>query len=72
MGILAPAATSPAIVSRLNREVTAILRAADVKDALVAQGVEPSPSTLIAFATHIRSEIAKWRKFVTAAGVHAE
>jgi tripartite-type tricarboxylate transporter receptor subunit TctC len=72
MGILAPAATSPAIVSRLNREVTAILRAADVKDALVAQGVEPSPSTPIAFATHIRNEIAKWRKVVTAAGVYAQ
>ncbi len=71
MGILAPAATSPAIVSRLNREVTAILRVANVKDALVAQGVEPTPSTPTAFATHIRDEIAKWRKVVKAAGVLA-
>lgn len=72
MGILAPAATSPAIVSRLNREVTAILRAADVKEALVAQGLEPSPSTPIAFTTHIRNEITKWRKVVNTAGVTAE
>ena len=71
-GILAPAFTSPAIVARLNREVTAILRAADIKNALVAQGIEPDPSTPIAFTTHIRNEIAKWRKVVTTAGIHAE
>lgn len=72
MGILAPAATSPAIVARLNREVTAVLRATEIIDALVAQGIEPGPSTPMAFATHIRTEITKWRKVVTAAGVQAE
>ncbi len=60
------------IVSRLNREVTAVLRAAEIKDALVAQGIEPGPSTPTAFATHIRNEIAKWRTVVIAAGVQAE
>ena len=72
MGILAPAATPPAIVARLNREVTAVLRTAEISDALVAQGIDPGPNTPMAFATHIRNEIAKWRKVVTAAGITAE
>ena len=72
MGILAPAATPAAIVTRLNGEVVAILGAADIKDALVAQGLEPRASTPAAFAARIRDEIAKWRKVVKTAGVQAE
>ena len=71
-GILAPAAASPAIVSRLNREINALLTLADMKEALIAQGLEPEGGTPEAFAARIRDEIAKWRKVVKAAGVHAE
>ena len=72
MGILVPAATPFVIVSRLNREVTVILSAADVKDTLVAQGLEPGASTTAAFAVRIRDELAKWRKVVKTAGVHVD
>ena len=71
-GILAPAATSPAIVARLNREINALLALADMKEALIAQGLEPEGGTPEAFAARIRDEIAKWRKVVKAAGVRAE
>lgn len=69
MGILAPARTPPAIVSRLNHELVAILGTAGIKDALVAQGVEPRPSTPAEFAAYIRAEIAKYRKVVKAAAI---
>jgi tripartite-type tricarboxylate transporter receptor subunit TctC len=72
MGILAPARTPAAIVSRLHRELVAILGTAGVKDALVAQGVEPRPSTPADFAAYIRAEIAKYRKVVKTAGIVAE
>ena len=71
-GILAPAAVPPAIVARLNREINALLALADMKEALIAQGLEPEGGTPEAFAARIRDEIAKWRKVVKAAGVHAE
>ena len=72
MGILAPAGTPAAIVSRLNRELIAILGTAGIKDALVAQGVEPRPSTPADFAAYIRAEIAKYRNVVKTAGIHVE
>ena len=71
-GVLAPAATPAAVVARLNREINAILALADMTEALIAQGLEPEGSTPAAFAARIRDEIAKWRKVVKAAGVHAE
>ena len=71
MGILAPAATPTAVVARLNREITMLLSASDVKDALVAQGLEPDASTPAAFAARIRNDIVKWRKVVATAGIHA-
>jgi tripartite-type tricarboxylate transporter receptor subunit TctC len=72
MGILAPAHTPAAIVSRLNRELVATLGTTGVKDALIAQGVEPRPSTPAEFGAYIRAELAKYRKVVKTAGIVAE
>lgn len=72
MGILAPAATPATIVARVNREIAAALNSSDLKDALIAQGLEPGASTPAAFALRIRNEIAKWRKVAAASGVHAD
>jgi tripartite-type tricarboxylate transporter receptor subunit TctC len=72
MGILTPAGTPAAIVSRLNRELVATLGTAGIKDALVAQGVEPRPSTPADFAAYIRAELAKYRNVVKTAGIYAE
>jgi tripartite-type tricarboxylate transporter receptor subunit TctC len=69
MGILAPAGTPAAIVSRLHRELAAILDTPGIRDALVAQGVEPRSSTPADFAAFIRAEIAKYRKVVKTAGI---
>ena len=61
-----------AIVSRLNREIATVLASADVKEALLAQGLEPAPSSPEVFTAYIRSEITKWRKAVQAAEVQPE
>lgn len=70
MGMLAPSATPAAIVARLNRELTELLNAPDLKNALIAQGLEPGASTPAAFSRQIRDEIAKWRKVAVAAGIY--
>jgi len=72
IGILAPARTPAPIVARLAREIAAVLESADVREAFLAQGLDPAPSTPQAFAEYIRSEIAKWRKAVQAAAIRPE
>ncbi len=64
VALVMPPATPPAIVARLNREVNDILRSADAKDALIAQGVEPEPGPPEAVTQRIRSDIEKWRAVV--------
>lgn len=61
-GVLAPARVAPEIVGRLNREINAILRTADVRDKLAAQGAEVAGSTPEEFTAILRREIQKWAK----------
>jgi len=67
-GVLAPANTAAAIVSRLNRELTTVLADKDVRERFAATGVEPIGTTPEQFAAFIRSEHAKWGKVVRSAG----
>ncbi|HTD90012.1 MAG TPA: tripartite tricarboxylate transporter substrate binding protein [Burkholderiales bacterium] len=61
-GVLAPARLSSEIVARLNREINAILRTAEVREKLVAQGAEVAGSSPEEFAAIMRREIQKWAK----------
>jgi tripartite-type tricarboxylate transporter receptor subunit TctC len=71
-GVLAPAKTPPAIVTRLNREIVAQLGSAEVKDGFAAQGAEPVITTPSEFGAFIRAEHAKWAKVVQDSGARAE
>jgi tripartite-type tricarboxylate transporter receptor subunit TctC len=67
---VAPAATAPAIVARLNREVAAVLNDAGSRAALTEQGVEPEPGTPEALANRIRADVEKWHEVIVSAGIH--
>jgi tripartite-type tricarboxylate transporter receptor subunit TctC len=67
--IYAPAATPAAIVSRLNTDVSAILRQQDVVAALAKIGVEAEPSTQNELADRIAADIKKWREVIVGAGI---
>ena len=71
-GILAPAATPPAIVQRLNGEINKALAAPDMKDRLVAAGIQPVGNTPDQFASYIRSETGRFAKVIKEAGIKAE
>lgn len=71
-GMLFPAGTPGAIVARVNRDVTRVLKLQEVKDLLSNQGALPTPSTPEAFGAYIKSEITKWRDVVQRAGIRAE
>ena len=67
--IYAPAGPPPAIVSRLNKEVNAILHEDGVVAALGKIGVEAEPSSQDELAARIAAEIKKWREVIVAAGI---
>lgn len=68
-GVVAPAGTPKAIITRLNAEFTAVLNDDAVRANLRAQGVEPAPTTAEAFGTYIGTETAKWGKVIRTANI---
>jgi tripartite-type tricarboxylate transporter receptor subunit TctC len=71
-GFIAPAATPPEIVARLNSEMNAILALPAVKENLASQGFELAPPTTPAvFMKLIRDDMAKWIPIVKASGAVA-
>jgi tripartite-type tricarboxylate transporter receptor subunit TctC len=69
---LAPAKTPKEIVERLNAELVKALGAADVRDLLAKQGLEPKPSTSAELANYIEREYATWGRVVKEAGIKAQ
>lgn len=70
-GLLAPARTPPAIVTRLHAHTVKIL-AGPTRQRLEAQGFEPEGGTPAEFAAYIKTEIVKWAKVIKDAGIPAE
>jgi tripartite-type tricarboxylate transporter receptor subunit TctC len=60
------------VIARLNRDIAAMLHEPDVVSRFRAQGVEVVASTPEAFATLVRSEIAKWGEVVRSANVKVD
>jgi len=68
-GIVAPAATPPAVVSKLNAAFAQALQQPDVRANLASQGLEPPAHTSPAqLADYMRSETAKWRDVIKVSG----
>lgn len=68
-GMLAPADTPKPVIDRLNRDLAAVLKSSDVRDALLARGIENVGSTPDEFTAYIKSEMAKWDKVIRAANL---
>jgi len=68
-GILAPAGTPPAALSKLHAEIVHVAALPEVKEALGRQGATPHTSTQEEFSAFIKSEFAKWARVVKAANV---
>jgi len=71
-GVVAPAATPPEIIGRLNEAFEKALRDPAAIEKIRALGAEPAPSSPQEFASFIRSEDKKWGDLIAAIGLKAE
>ena len=71
-GLLAPAGTPKDVVAKLNAEANKALAAPDVREKLAAAGIEPAGGTPQQFSDFIQSEMARWAKVASSAGIQPE
>ncbi len=71
-GVVAPAGTAPAIISKLHTELAAILRTPETQKWFASEGAEIANLDPGRFAQFIVTEIAKWGGVVKQAGIKAE
>ncbi len=71
-GLNAPAATPPAVLAKINADVTAILREPAVMARFIELGGTAAPTTQQAYGDFVRAEIAQWREIARIANVRLE
>lgn len=71
-GVLAPAKTPAAIVTRLNQESSKAVQRPDSRDKLSGLGLEPVGGTPQQYAAHLKEELAKYGRIVKAAGIRID
>ena len=71
-GVSAPAKTPPAIVERLNSEIVRALKAPDIRQRLISQGVDPVGSTPEHYTAFMQNEVQKWAKVIKAANLKGQ
>jgi tripartite-type tricarboxylate transporter receptor subunit TctC len=72
LGLMAPKNTPPAIVNRLNAEVSKIVSDPDVIQAWAKQGATPMKMSPADFERYMNDDIAKWARIVKISGAKAE
>ena len=70
--VVAPAGTPAPIIERLNAEMAAALAAPEVRERVLAAGVEPLTDTPQEFAAFIHAENRKWARVIKSAKIKVE
>lgn len=68
----APANTPRPVILRLNKEITTLLNDSVIKQALLKQGLEASPSTPEELGKYMKSEFEKWGKLIADAKISVQ
>ncbi|WP_431280992.1 Bug family tripartite tricarboxylate transporter substrate binding protein [Humitalea sp. 24SJ18S-53] len=71
-GLVAPAATPPELVARINAVVNGILAGPELTDRFKMEGADPAPRTPAEFATIIAAENERMRALIGRAGIRAD
>jgi tripartite-type tricarboxylate transporter receptor subunit TctC len=68
-GVMAPARTPSVIISKLNKEISAILAEPKFRDFFIQQGMHPVGGSPEQFTQYIAAETEKWRAIVKDANI---
>ncbi len=68
-GVLAPAGTPAAVISRLHAEISKIVQLQDIRERWALLGATPLHNTPEQFAAFLKADVGKWAKVVRVAGV---
>jgi tripartite-type tricarboxylate transporter receptor subunit TctC len=71
-GVLLPAGTPKAIVTKIHGDIVHLLAQPDVKERVAGLGFDIVASTPEQFGAQIKTEIEKWGKVIRAAGIKAD
>jgi len=72
LGLIAPKATPPDIVTRLNAEITKIVSRPDVQAEWARQGAVAMAMTPAAFERYLADDIVKWERIVKLSGARPD
>ncbi len=72
IGLLAPAGTPQAVVSRLNAEAVRAMHSQDAQDSLGRQGFDVIAGSAAEFSAWIQAESVKWSRVIRASGAAAD
>jgi tripartite-type tricarboxylate transporter receptor subunit TctC len=71
-GVLAPAGTPAHIIARLARAMSSSVQSPDVRDRLVAAGLEVVESTPAEYAAFRKADLARWTRMIKETNVRME
>lgn len=72
-GVMAPAATPPAVVERLHAAFVSAVEAPETRERYANIGIDPTASqSTAAFALFVRDEFARWGKVVRSTGIQLQ
>ncbi len=72
LGLFAPAATSPAIIKRLNAETIAVINTPEMHERLLKSGIDVRTGTPAEFSALIKADMARSGKIIRAAGMRTD
>ncbi|UPY38526.1 tripartite tricarboxylate transporter substrate binding protein [Sediminicoccus sp. KRV36] len=71
-GLVAPRATDPALIARLNQAVGEVLRHPELRERLAALGIEPVDAPPEALAAKLREDAARWAPLIRRTGMQPD
>ncbi len=71
-GFVAPAGTPRDVIERMNREINAVLHAADVKPRIEAAGWDVAGGSAESFASFMQTERARWKPVIKRSGARLD
>ena len=71
-GVLAPAGTPKAIIDKVSNEIIKVLALPDVREHIIAQGVDPFPNTAEQFAVLMKADTVTFARIIKSANIKAD